>query len=646
MPHNLRKLGRFAVLLALIVQAGCARVTVKKVPTPTQYGHWTDRMQRKADKMEGIRFYLPRPFVQVRESFPIRSESFLVHGQVSPDGQYIIVGEVAANSGLAKYVATSTGVANVPLRDVIDLTDAEAIAKAEAGEDTPDANDKFDIGVSSTVINEEIVLPAPPKPTTPPSSPNLFQKLTGINERKTTNDNGAVAVQPLRGNNFDIVYMPDFEEQYVVSSKSGLGNARFEVNLGQGWSLQGFNSLTDNSELNKRIFDLIDSSTAIAEQLALQKFGLNLPDLPGGQSKTIRAQAGEERTTGVPGTDVTLKVTIIHYAAKGLYPVLKPREVQERLPAQEIFYSYLDLFKLKARTSGVSDFDPSALRRAQMATSNESKSFTIPKYPYQFISFNTFSYMAIEAIRNSTHPKGPFEHLYPPSGTADRSDPNEKVPAPITRTVVPKSKSTTQPNGDNKPVADRLKSAMEDKKAATNLVIETNEGDNPYRVIFVNGKNLLNGKITVRLDPTKPGTTPIPKVAKGAPLRAEVLRVIIGSVKIVIPDITDHLKEVEIENGDKVYETSSTPPPAAGGAPTTPLPGAGGAPTIPQPGPGNGASISPSLDRRSSESVKPVIIKNASFKSSASNVERQGSATKNDDKRATLRVNEWRAPQT
>lgn len=419
MPKNLQKLARLAVLLALLVQAGCARVTVKKVPTPTQYGHWTDKMQRKADKMEGIRFYLPRPFVQVRQSFPIRTENYLVSGKVSPDGKYVIVGGVSATSGLAKYIGTVAGTAFVPNAVIIAADQPQRAARTESK-----LGDDVNVGVDATGG-------APPRPDAAPKPPaptvlqqgsgisNFFGDITGINERKTTNDNGAVAVQPLRGNNFDILYLPDFEEQYVVSSRSGLGNASFEVNLGQGWSLQGFNSLTDNSQINKRIFDLIDSSTALAKQLAEQKFGVNLPDLPPGTKGMGRTEGATSAKPGVPGTDVTLKVTVIHYASKGLYPVMKPREVQERVIANQVSYSFIDVFKFSPSVNGISEFDPTALKRAQAAVSNESSDFTVPKYPYQYISFNTFSYMAIEVVKTTSPANGPFQNLYPETGTAE-----------------------------------------------------------------------------------------------------------------------------------------------------------------------------------------------------------------------------------
>ncbi len=81
----------------------------------------------------------------------------------------------------------------------------------------------------------------------------------------------------------------------------------------------------------------------------------------------------------IPSTDVTLKVTVVYYAAKGMYPVMKPREMQERVTGQQVSYRTLDLFKLKPKVTGVSEFDPSALARAQVAVANESTDFTIPK---------------------------------------------------------------------------------------------------------------------------------------------------------------------------------------------------------------------------------------------------------------------------
>lgn len=396
---------------------GCAQVTVRKVPTPTQYVRWTDQMQAKADKMEGIRFYLPRPFVNVFESFPIRTDIYLANGMVSPDGKYVVVTSVTAESGLSRYIATDPRQVEIPTGFIFDKNQRSTDIKAqsaslgsalEAASGLGALKQLVPTGVTGTPPAQTQPPPPPPPPPAPPAEP------TGLNKRKVTNDNGAFAYQPLRGN-FDIVYLPDFEEQYVASSSPGLGKAMFAVNLGQGWSLQGFDSLVDNSDLNKRIFNLIDTSIRLAQAAASAATGFPL-SLPGGaEPGIIRPQSKEAATSEIPGTPVTLKIVVVHYTAKGLYPVIKPRELQERALAQTApTKGVLDLSGSASGVEWASTYDPTAIARAQKAIDNQTGSFTVPRYPYQYLSFNTFRYMAIEVVRPDSEP---FKYQYDRTGT-------------------------------------------------------------------------------------------------------------------------------------------------------------------------------------------------------------------------------------
>lgn len=379
--------------------AGCATVSVRKVPTPTQYVRWTDEMQREADRIEGIRFYLPRPFISVFESFPVRTDIYIANGVVSPDGQFVLIRGIRPESGLGNYMARQTVEVAVPRREVLrpsspelqgDVEDEEAAA--EAGAESPQESD------GAPPAQPEA--PAPPRPR------------TGITQGTVTNDNGAFAYQPLRGN-FDLVYMPDFEEQYAVSGSADLGNTTFAVNLGQGWSLQGFNSLTDNSQLNDRIFDVIDTSIELAKTAATKGLDRLLADMAAGGTKAIEPQ-GDVMEEADPGTPVTLKIVVVHYAAKGLYPVIKPRELQERVINSTPSYFFLDLFRAFPTVRPASEFDATALERARYAIEKQTGNFTVPRYPYQYVSFNTFRYMAIELVK----PEGaPFGNLYDRTGT-------------------------------------------------------------------------------------------------------------------------------------------------------------------------------------------------------------------------------------
>lgn len=416
------KAGKTVGVLALATAfaiAGCAKVDIKKVPTPTQYVHWTDAMQKKSDKMKGIRFYLPRPFINVFESFPIRTDIYIADGVVSPDGKYVLIKSVKPESGLNDYMAGIPSLTKIPSRYVtvpkqneVERAVHTQSAAIEAAQKKAEqaARNSMPTGGS----------PQDSKDTTTPSS----QPVTGINQRSVTNDNAAFAFQPLRGN-FDIVYMPDFEEQYVISSFAGLGNAQFVLKLGQGWSLQGFNSLTDNSELNKRMYDLIDTAIKAAKTAVSAMGGMPLPALPAGITEMFKPQSGavtlegdEGKPNATPHTPVSLKIVVVHYAAKGLYPVIKPHELEERtvstVKGSGAFNCFMDLFRSAPFFMSSSDYDPNAIHRAKLAVQNETGKFTVPVYPYQYISFNTFRYMAIEVIKTDTPP---FGTLYDKTGT-------------------------------------------------------------------------------------------------------------------------------------------------------------------------------------------------------------------------------------
>ncbi len=406
-----------AVSAALVIVSGCAKVSVRKVPTPSQYIEWTDSMQRQADRMEGIRYYLPRPFLNVIESFPVRTDIYLANGVMTPDNQGVILRDVRPETGLAEFFVSRTNDIIIP-KTTIAPPSREAVDHAIRLQSAAAGNGASDGGSKSNTVVSSGVNPGTARPATAASdSSGTPSSGTGVNERNVSNDNSAYAYQPMRGN-MDIAFLPDFEEQYAVSSRAGLGNAKFALNLGQGWSLQSLNSITDNRELNKRIFDVIDSSIELAKAAA--KAAVGVPPVPDSLTDKVLAPKPERATAldnEPAGTPVTLKIVVIHYAAKGLYPVIKPRELQERLksPSRTNHFFYLNLHELIGkRPDPVSSFDPNALAKARLTEVGEARNFTVPRYPYQYVSFMTFRYLSVQVARPGDKP---FESLYHPTGT-------------------------------------------------------------------------------------------------------------------------------------------------------------------------------------------------------------------------------------
>lgn len=393
---------RHVLAVAACALASCARVSVEKVPTPTQYVRWTDDMQSEADAMEGIRFYLPRPFVSVFESFPVRTDVFLAHGVVSADGKYVVVESVRPVSDAAKLIASELTQRSFPTSSILKADPEVTRALIKAHTDSQGGSgDTITTGTSGDgqAAASAVAQPARGK--------------TGTSTRKVTSSNGAFAFQPLRGN-MDIVYLPDFEEQYCVSSGAGLGNAEFELNLGQGWSLQGFNSIVDNTELNNRMFDLIDTAISAAKKAAGSAFAGVTAHTLSEQITGAPKVAGEPIGPQIPGTPVTLRIAVVHYAAKGLYPVIKPRELAERAAGPINDFLIIDLFQWFPRPLGVSELDPQAIVNARTEVENVGSSRTTPRYPYQFVSFNTFRHLSVQVVRGD----GPADDgLYDKTGT-------------------------------------------------------------------------------------------------------------------------------------------------------------------------------------------------------------------------------------
>lgn len=160
---------------------------------------------------------------------------------------------------------------------------------------------------------------------------------------------------------FDVVWMPDFDEKYVVQGKAGLGNANIGITMTQGWGLYGLDARIDNSALVKPLLDLYSTSLDALGKLARSKI------FPAGEVTGGGAQGAIETRDLPPGARVTIKVTRVQVAAPGLYPILKP---QETIVPAELARDARDL----------------VVRH-------------IPQRPYTNIAFNTYEVVVLEAAQ-------------------------------------------------------------------------------------------------------------------------------------------------------------------------------------------------------------------------------------------------------
>lgn len=139
---------------------------------------------------------------------------------------------------------------------------------------------------------------------------------------------------------FEIVYLPDFDQQYAIDVQGGLGQAKSKVALENGWMLERSETAIDNRELGKFVFKQIEKFTDIAAELARARLLPTLDTAEGAQESGLVDAAGAFRpeATGPRGSpsQVLLRVHYVLEAQPGVYPILKPGEVEawKRLHAQ------------------------------------------------------------------------------------------------------------------------------------------------------------------------------------------------------------------------------------------------------------------------------------------------------------------------
>lgn len=319
---------RAALCIASIaIHGGCASVSVHKVDPKTGA-----IVQGAA---EGLRFYLPRPYVSVFEPFIVSSDVYLARGELSPDGNYVLLTEVPTGLG---------AIVNPGLKDnkpqgmgdlAIDAGRVFAVPSVRGGPQSASADEeKKDDEAAKDDKGKEGDKPkdADKKDTGKEEKKEPPTALPGILSYKATNDNAAFAVTP-QPRYFNVLWLPDFDEQYVVTAKPGFGNSGVVLNFGQGWSLQGLDAKVDNSAAVKPLLDFYSSTIGALQKVATAKIQGPLAMLGGGPQSKPATGDKTAKSEFKGGTPVTVKVTRVRIAAPGLYPILKPREM-ETLPAE------------------------------------------------------------------------------------------------------------------------------------------------------------------------------------------------------------------------------------------------------------------------------------------------------------------------
>ena len=234
-----------ALVAVMGLSAGCSSVKVLKVGEGPQ--------------PEGIPFYLPRPYVQVFEPFVIGSKAYLVSGRVSDDGKYLLIDNVNDKEKLDGLFRSELGrdaPPQIPLKQILPAgSTPSSFTGSPQGATEPATAASTPASAASAPVSA-----AEPKESQPSGNLNL-----------SVTNTSSVFPPSLGRRFFDVVWMPDFDEKYVVQGTPGLGNANIAVTMTQGWGLYGLDAKIDNSALVKPLLDFYSTGMDALSKLAKSK---------------------------------------------------------------------------------------------------------------------------------------------------------------------------------------------------------------------------------------------------------------------------------------------------------------------------------------------------------------------------------------
>jgi hypothetical protein len=305
------------LVIAVTITAGCAKITYQKVPSPVQWGsNWTIEKQIEADKMEGPRFYLPRPFLVVKTPVPIAARvAFISLEYDQSQKKYKLSLPSEAEAWVKRLLPNALTISQAlklklategPGKQEAAAT-GKAAEESGKGEEAPPKE--------GTAKKEE---PAPPT--------TVIGRVTSLYKEDPVTKLGEL---------FDVVYLPDFDEQFVIGRSFGLGKGDVQISLRNGWAAEVFGEQIDRSNLIPYVINQVENASKAALNVArdwgLMSAGIPVGALPlpsiGVKQEALGAGEDTTRALDMLGQTVLLKVVEIRVAQPGIYPILKPREI-------------------------------------------------------------------------------------------------------------------------------------------------------------------------------------------------------------------------------------------------------------------------------------------------------------------------------
>lgn len=281
-------------MLLAVIATGCASVKVYKVVTNS------DGTEKIDKKVEGIPYYVPRPWLEVYDPFVVSATPYFINAQLTPDGKYLQLTSLPVelkDANLAKLFPVANDHAPAAVEPPALQADQNALQGA-----TPSSSSSGKKG-SSSITSTNSTTNTLTNNTTNTSTNSAD---TGKSSAKVTSTSDFYITPGRRF--FDIVYLPDYADKRIIQIHGGLGKSDLSVTLAQGWSLAAMNASVDNTELAKEIFKTWDTGLQLAQKAATTAL---FPP-----ASALQGQAAN-------ATIVSCKIIDSEMVAPGLYPIPK-----------------------------------------------------------------------------------------------------------------------------------------------------------------------------------------------------------------------------------------------------------------------------------------------------------------------------------
>jgi hypothetical protein len=313
--------GRSVVCAGVLFVGACAGLEPKKVPL--------DARLAGADRHEdGFRYYLPRPYVVVAERVPIvesrqlgvlieptyraghqdKYPKYAIAVVSAPEGEFRTLFDLRGNRIPPEVIEKpddARGPSLVPASFgdpvVVQTVFAEPEPKGPSLEQVKKSYDDLKAGVDQ--IKEQIAK----LPTVKKDEPN-----PGVR----------TVEQPPKIDAFQVVFLPDFEEQMVVRDRNRLASHNYSMNFQDGWGLVGVSDKWDTTQVPIRILQSV--SSAISAFASIQKKGLTT--LPVTQEEIDRIGPNQLRSNKDGKPRQYFLLTESHFIPPGMYRLQKPSE--------------------------------------------------------------------------------------------------------------------------------------------------------------------------------------------------------------------------------------------------------------------------------------------------------------------------------